>query len=207
MAVVMTGMDAKYVFELAPAEDEQPVEALAPHATDPALGVCVGVRRLHGCPNHSDSFALEDVIKAAAEFHVAIVDLSGAVAGDRQRHQQVACLLGCPGAGRVRCAGDELDSRALERKKEEHVDPSQPGGLDGEEIACERRRGVLAQEVSPRNLVSLRRRWQPVADEDRSHGGRRNGNAKAAQFADDALVAPRTLRASIALKRSRLGCD
>jgi hypothetical protein len=47
MAVVMTGMDAKYVFELAPAEDEQPVEALAPHATDPALGVCVGVRRLH----------------------------------------------------------------------------------------------------------------------------------------------------------------
>jgi hypothetical protein len=51
MPVVVTGIDAKHVLELAPAEDEQPVEALATDAADPALGVwafafgaCTGVR-------------------------------------------------------------------------------------------------------------------------------------------------------------------
>jgi hypothetical protein len=44
----MTGVDAKHVLELAAAEDEQPVEALATHAADPALGVGVRVRRLNG---------------------------------------------------------------------------------------------------------------------------------------------------------------
>jgi hypothetical protein len=74
MPVVMTGVDAKHLLELAPAEDEQPIEALATHAADPALGVCVRVRRLHGCPDHGDNFALEDVVEAAAELGVAIVD-------------------------------------------------------------------------------------------------------------------------------------
>jgi hypothetical protein len=40
----MIGVDAKHVLELAAAEDEQPVEALATHAADPALGVGVRVR-------------------------------------------------------------------------------------------------------------------------------------------------------------------
>jgi hypothetical protein len=39
MPVVVTGIDAKHVLELAAAEDEQPVEALATDAADPALGV------------------------------------------------------------------------------------------------------------------------------------------------------------------------
>jgi hypothetical protein len=38
MPVVIPGVDAKHVLELAPAEDEQPVEALAAHVADPALG-------------------------------------------------------------------------------------------------------------------------------------------------------------------------
>jgi hypothetical protein len=61
----MTGIDAKHALELAPAEDEQPIETLAPHAADPALGACVRV--LHGCADHRDPFALEDMVEAAAE--------------------------------------------------------------------------------------------------------------------------------------------
>jgi hypothetical protein len=71
MPVVMTGVDPKHVLELAPAEDEQAVEALATHAADPTLGVGVRVRRLHGCADHSDSFALEDVIP---EVHLVFAD-------------------------------------------------------------------------------------------------------------------------------------
>ncbi len=74
MPVVVTGIDAKHVLELAAAEDEQPVEALATDAADPALGVGVRVRRLHGCADHGDPFALKDMVEAAAELGVAIVD-------------------------------------------------------------------------------------------------------------------------------------
>jgi hypothetical protein len=150
MPVVMAGVDAEHMFELAAAENEESIETVVPDRQYPALGVRVRVRRLDRCADHGDPFALEDVVEAAAELGVAIVDeetewLFALV----DRHQQVARLLGYPGAGRARCAGDELDPAALERDEEKHVDPFQPGGLDGEEITGKRRRRVLAQEVSP----------------------------------------------------------
>jgi hypothetical protein len=42
-----------------------------------------------------------------------------------ESHQRVTRLLGDPGACWVRRAGDELDTAALERDEEEHVDPFQ----------------------------------------------------------------------------------
>jgi hypothetical protein len=74
MLVVMAGIDAKHVLELPPAEDEQAVEALTTHAADPALGVGVRVRRLHGRADHRNPFAFEDVIATATELRVAIVN-------------------------------------------------------------------------------------------------------------------------------------
>jgi hypothetical protein len=137
--VVMAGIDAKYVVELPAAEDEQPVEALAADAADPALGVGVRVRRLDGRADHRNSFALEDVIAPTAELGVAIVDQEAErLLAIIEGHQQVARLLGDPGASWGRRAGDEFDPAAFQRDEEEHVDPSQPGGLDGEEIAGER---------------------------------------------------------------------
>jgi len=72
-------------------------------------------RRLYGCADHGDPFALEDMVEAAAELGVAIVDQQAQrLPAIVDRHQQVARLLGCPGTGRVRGAGDELDPAALE---------------------------------------------------------------------------------------------
>jgi hypothetical protein len=64
-------------------------------AADPALGVGVRVRCPDGCADHRNAFALEDVIEAAVELGVAIVDeeaerLLAVIEG----HQQVARLLG-----------------------------------------------------------------------------------------------------------------
>jgi len=191
MPVVMAGIHTQHLFELPAAEDQQPIETLATYAADPALGVCVGVRRLDRCADHDDPFALEDVIETAAELGVAVVNQEAScLLAVVEGHQQVARLLGCSSRRRVACAGDELDSTCLEREEEEHVDPFQSGGLDGEEITGERRRRVLAEEVSPGELVSLRRGRQSVADEDRPDRGRRYGDAKAVQFTDDPLVAP-----------------
>jgi hypothetical protein len=79
--------------------------------------VCVRVRRLHGCADHGDPFASEDVIAATAELRVAIVNEQAEwLLAIVERHQQVARLLGNPGACRVRCAGDEFDPAALQRE-------------------------------------------------------------------------------------------
>src|SRR5204863_2353623 len=107
-----------------------------------------------------------------------------------ERHQQVARLLGDPGACRVRRAGDELNPAALKRDEKEHVDPSQPGGLDGEEITGKRRRRLLAEEAPPGELVTLWRRTKTMTGEDRPHRGRRHRDGNDSQFADDPLVAP-----------------
>ena len=74
MAVVMAGVVAEHVFELTAAEDEESIEAVGPDREYPALGVGVRVRRLDGCADHGDPFAVEDVIEAAAELGVAIMD-------------------------------------------------------------------------------------------------------------------------------------
>ena len=155
----MARIDIKHVLEVAAAEDEQPVEALTTRAADPALGVGVRVRRPDGCADHGHSFAREDLIEAAAELRVAIMDQeTDRLLAIVEVHQQVARLLGDPGACRVRRAGDQLDPATLERDEEEYVDPFQPRRLDGEEIRGERRRRLLAEEVPPGQLVSLRRR-------------------------------------------------
>jgi hypothetical protein len=70
MLVVMAGTDAKHVLQLAAAEDEQAIEALATHAADPAPGVGVRVRRPDGCADHRNPFASQDLIEAAAEVRV-----------------------------------------------------------------------------------------------------------------------------------------
>ena len=72
--VVVVGVDAEHVVEVAAVEDQQPVEALAADAADPALGVGVRVRRPHRRADDRDAFAAEDVVEAAAELAVAIVD-------------------------------------------------------------------------------------------------------------------------------------
>jgi hypothetical protein len=119
MPVVMKGVNAEHALELAAVEDEEPVEALATDAADPALGVGVRVRRLHWCADNSDSFGLEDVIAAAAQLRVAIMDEQAErLLTILERHQQVARLLGdqAPVGFGVQ-ATNSTRRRSSERKK------------------------------------------------------------------------------------------
>jgi hypothetical protein len=72
--VVVADIDAKNVFELAAAEDQEPIEALLPRGADPALDVRVRVRRLQRRPDDPYSLAAEDVVAGAAELGVTVVD-------------------------------------------------------------------------------------------------------------------------------------
>ena len=114
------------VLEVAAANDEDPVEAFAAEAADPALGVRPCLRRPHRRLDHPYAFGAEDLVEVTGELAVSITDeepLADILA--LERHQQVARLLGHPPpvwAGRDPCepntAGRELD-------EEQHVEPLQ----------------------------------------------------------------------------------
>jgi len=74
LLVEMADVHTEDLLELAAAEDQEPVEAFPAHAPDPALRVCVRVRRPDRRADDLDAFASEDRVEGAAELCVAIVD-------------------------------------------------------------------------------------------------------------------------------------
>jgi hypothetical protein len=86
--------------------------------------------------------------KESGELGVAVVDQEPdplEYAGEAQ----VARLLGHPGAGRVGCAASQVDAAAVELDEEEHVEAAERDRFDGEEVAGDHARGLLAEEVPP----------------------------------------------------------
>jgi hypothetical protein len=72
--VVVAAVDAEHVFEVASAEDQDPVETVGSDGADPAFGEGVRVRRLNRCPDHFDAVGVEDLVERVAELAVSIVD-------------------------------------------------------------------------------------------------------------------------------------
>src|SRR3954452_8137685 len=134
----MLDVDVEDVLELAAADDQEPVEALAADASNPALHMRVRVRRLHRRTDYLDLPARQESVEGGRELRVSVVDqephLPAAVV---ELHQQVASLLQHPRAVRFAGAGEVLDPTAPDREEDEHVHASQPDRVDGEEIAGE----------------------------------------------------------------------
>lgn len=122
--VVVVGVDVQNSFEVAAAEDENAVEAIVADGAHLAFGERVRIRSLNGSADHLDPLAAKDLVERAAELRVAVVDQQAeAVRLLAELHDEVAGLLGDPGAVGVGCAGDELESARGEREEEEDVDP------------------------------------------------------------------------------------
>src|ERR671934_2758845 len=109
VAVVVRAVDAEYLFKVAAAENENPVEAVGADGADPALGVGVRVWRLDGRADHLDALGAEDFVEGVAELRVAVVDQKPERLLAAELHDQIAGLLSDPAAVRVRRAGDVLD--------------------------------------------------------------------------------------------------
>jgi hypothetical protein len=99
---------AQYRREVAPSGDQHVVEAFAAQRPDEALCDRVRARRPDWGADDADVGAGEDRVEAGGELAVSIADeepeLLGAVA---EVHQQVAGLLGDPGAGEM--SGDPAE--------------------------------------------------------------------------------------------------
>jgi hypothetical protein len=94
VGVVVLDVDPQHLLEVAAPDDQQPVQALGPHRPDPALGVGVGVRRLHRRDQHLGALGAAHVVEAAGELRVAVAQHKAQLSSSFAEHQQqVAGLL------------------------------------------------------------------------------------------------------------------
>jgi hypothetical protein len=74
LAVVVLAVNAQDAFQVAAAEDQQPVETFGADGADEALGVGVRLGRAHGRAEYWDAFAAEHLVERGGELAVAVVE-------------------------------------------------------------------------------------------------------------------------------------
>jgi hypothetical protein len=74
VGVVVLDEDAEHSLEVAPVEDEEPVETFGAGGADEALGDRIRFGRPDRCPDNLDPFTPEDGVEVTREFAVAIAD-------------------------------------------------------------------------------------------------------------------------------------
>ena len=147
------------------------------------------------CPDwgadDADVGAGEHGVEGGGELAVPVADqepeLLGAVA---EVHQQVAGLLGDPGAGGVGGDPGDVHAAAAVLDHDEDVEAAQEDGVDVGEVDREDRVGLRGQELSPGRAGPSRGGVDAGGLEDRPDGGGGDRVAEADQLALDASVAP-----------------
>jgi hypothetical protein len=126
---------AQHCREVAGPGDQEMVEALPAQGADEAFGDRVGSRRSDRCPEHLGIDGGVDGVERGGELGVAIADEeSEASAGVVEVHEQVAGLLGDPGAGGVRGDPGDVDAAAAVLDGHEHVEAAQEDRVDVREV-------------------------------------------------------------------------
>ena len=191
VGVVVLDELAQHYREVARSGDQQVVEAFAAQRADEAFGDRVGPRRPDWGADDADVGAGEHGVEGGGELAVPVADqepeLLGAVA---EVHEQVAGLLGDPGAGGV--GGDPGDVHAAAAVLDHHedVEAAQEDGVDVGEVDREDRVGLRGEELSPGRAGPSRGGVEAGGLEDRPDGGGGDLVAEADQLALDAAVAP-----------------
>jgi hypothetical protein len=72
--VVVRSVAGENVLKMAAADDQEPVEALAPDAADPSLGMCPCLWRSHWRFDHPDALRAEGLVELAGELAVVVAD-------------------------------------------------------------------------------------------------------------------------------------
>jgi hypothetical protein len=175
--VVMLDVLGKDCFEVTAAEDEHPVEALAPDGADEALADGVRPRSLDRGLDDPDDVGGEDGVEGGGELGVAIEDEElDRVRPVGELHREVPGLLGDPAGDRVRRdAGDPHETRVVVDEHED-VEPAEENGVDMEEVA--RHRLSVMTEPGASDIVPVELPPDPpglrpdaVAQQAAAHGG------------------------------------
>src|SRR5213595_658465 len=138
VSVVVRGVLVEHGGEMPFAGDKDPVEALASDGADPAFGVGVRLRRLWRRLDDVDAGGGEHRIEDGGELRVAVAQQEPEPGGATvEVHEQVTCLLGDPGAGRVDGNAGDVHLPGGDLDEEQYIDPFEEDGVDSEEVACE----------------------------------------------------------------------
>ena len=155
--VVMQDVGREDVLEGTAAEDQEPLEALAPRCPDPALGVRPRLRRPHRRLDHPDALGAEDLVELAAEPAVTVTN-------EKQRpdalvvelHQQVARLPAHPASVGVGGDPGQADAASRQLDEEQDVEALPEQRLDRQEVTLEDARRLPAQELRPAQVAPPR---------------------------------------------------
>jgi hypothetical protein len=113
LVVVVLDVGAQDVFEVAAANDQEPVRAFVADGADESFRVGVRLRRLHWRVDDPVSLAAEYLVEGGGELAVPIVDQETDPL-KQVGEAEVARLLDDPGSGWVRRAAGEVDAPAAE---------------------------------------------------------------------------------------------
>ncbi len=108
LGVVVIDINTKDVFEVAPVEDQEPVETLRADRSHEAFRDRVRLWRAHWRLDDPDALASEDVVERAGVLAVPVTDQE-TCSLEEADEAQVACLLGDPVRIRVGRAASEPD--------------------------------------------------------------------------------------------------
>lgn len=163
----------QHALQLSSVGDRQPVQTIAAHRADKALGDRVGFGGVERRPDAPAVLAAEDHVEGVAKL--------GVVVANQEAHARLAVLQAAAEVSRLLCdpvpvwiLGDpgEVQASAQELDEEEHVDPSQGDRVDGEEVAGERALGLMRMN-SLQEGTSRSGRTDPGSGEDPPHAGGR----------------------------------
>ena len=124
VVVVVLGVLGQHGCGVPLSEDQGAVEEFAADAADEAFGDRVGPRRPHRCLDDADVDGGEDRVECRRELGVAVTDEEPKpAAGVVEVHEQVAGLLGEPGAGGMRGDAEDVHAAGGVLDDEERVQP------------------------------------------------------------------------------------
>lgn len=181
----------EHPFQVSTAEDEQVVQQLPACGPHPALGKCIRPWGPVGQAEHLHSFAHKDLIEATTELGVAISEQEpGLELAGLELPGQVASLLDHPVAGGVGGDAGEVDPAGADLDEEEDVQAAEPDRVDDEEVGGEQVAGMLADELRPGPVTSLRSRRDTVPAQDSQDREVGAAVTELQELALDAPVAP-----------------
>ena len=136
--VVVPDIAAQDVLEMATRDDEGEVEALLTSGPHPPLRVRVRAGRADRRADYLGAFRGEDLVEATRELGVPVADEEAeATTAFVQVRDEVPGYLGHPSPNRVSRDAEDVDHATFDLDYDEHVEPLEPDGIDGEEVRCE----------------------------------------------------------------------
>ena len=167
------------------------VEEFAADRPDEAFGDRIRPRCPHRRLDDPDVDGGEDGVEGGGELAVAVADEEPeAAVGVVEVYQQIAGVLGEPGAGRVGGDAEDVHPTAGVLDDEERVQPVLGDRVDVEQVAGEDRLGLRSEELRPGRSGPPRRGVDAGGVQDLPDGGGADLVAEAGEFAVDASVPP-----------------